>query len=52
MRSGLQERSQHAVNESFLNLKKMFRYNGIMTIVLVLLYVVILLAALIIAVNR
>ena len=52
MRSGLHVRSRDQVNESFLNLKKMFRYNGIMTIVLVLLYVVILLAALIVAVNR
>ena len=52
MRSGLQQRSQHEINESFLNLKKMFRYNGIITVVLVLLYVVILLAALMMAVNR
>ena len=52
MRSGLQERSQQEVNESFRNLNKMFRYNGIMTIVLVLFYIVIILAGLIIAVNR
>lgn len=52
MRSGLQEHSQHAVNESFRNLNKMFRYNGIITVVLVLLYGVIFVVAVIIAVNR
>lgn len=52
MRSGLHERSQDELNESFTNLKKMFRYNGILTIVLVLLYVVILFAVMIAALNR
>lgn len=52
MKSGLHERSQEDLNESFANLKKMFRYNGILTIVLVLLYVVILFAVMIAALNR
>ncbi len=52
MRSGLQKRSQDEVNQSFNNLKKLFRYNGIMTLVIVSLYMVMLFAVMIAALNR
>ncbi len=52
MKTGLHKRNQDELNESFQNLKKMFRYNGILTIVVVALYIVILFAAMIAALNR
>lgn len=52
MRTALRERDQQELNESFRNLKKMFRFNGILTIVIVALYVIILFAAMITAMNR
>lgn len=52
MKEGLHERSQDQVNESFRNLKKMFRYNGILTIVMVAFYIVMLFAGMIAFLNR
>ncbi len=52
MRSGLHEQSRDEIHESFLNLKKLFKYNGILTIVLVAFYTVILFAAMIAFLNR
>ena len=52
MKTGLHERSQAEVNESFTYLKKLFRYHGIMTIVVIALYVVVLFAGVIVFLNR
>ena len=52
MRAALHEQSRDEMNESFLNLKKLFKYNGILTIVLVAFYVMILFAAMFSFLNR
>lgn len=52
MKSGLRMRSQDQINESFKNLKKMFRYAGIITIIGVLCYIIFFIAGAIMALSN
>ncbi len=52
MKSGLHERNEEEMTESFRNLKRLFKYNGILTIVVISIYVIFLFAGMILVLNR